>query len=353
MKAKFSNDRFGLKTNRYEKESEQRFPVCAGLCLAAVFGLSACKDDDEGGGDGGAGAVAQQMPLVANAGIQFPVTQYLNEDYSEMETYTYADGRMTGAATSWEGYSYLITSNPLVLVEQSYYSDTEYGSSTMRNIRVNENGFMTYAEFSFEESDSYDGNSYDRGYNTWEYDAEGHLVGESGNITETSDEDGPYSWTCTYTWENGYLMNAEYRDEEGGRVNRTVCTFAYGDGQWNNPGVYPARMIEVSFMGMPVLFYSGLLGRSTKNIPTSVTVRYFEGDVEYPNTYNTVAVNYNQDQSVKSIEVQNVYSSYTRAYRYGYAGYPIEEETYSAAPTVKKGGQTAKGLKRAWRMMRR
>ena len=172
MKAKFSNDRFGLKTNRYEKESEQRFPVCAGLCLAAVFGLSACKDDDEGGGDGGAGAVAQQMPLVANAGIQFPVTQYLNEDYSEMETYTYADGRMTGAATSWEGYSYLITSNPLVLVEQSYYSDTEYGSSTMRNIRVNENGFMTYAEFSFEESDSYDGNSYDRGYNTWEYDAD-------------------------------------------------------------------------------------------------------------------------------------------------------------------------------------
>ena len=325
--------------------------LCAALCLAAGFGLSACSDDDEGGGGGaGGGVAAQQMPLVADAGIQFPVTQYSEYYLSDMTTYTYSGGRMTGAATS-DGDSYSVTSNPLTLTELG----DDY-TSTLRNIRVNGNGFMTYAEISSSGSDYYDGNWYERGSVTWRYDAEGHLVGESGNITESSD--GSYSWTCTYTWENGNLMNAEYRDEEDGEVYRYVCTFTYGDGQWNNPGVYPAHLINVSGMELPVLFYSGLLGRTTKNIPASVTERNFDGDEGfYRSTYNTVAVNYNQDNSVQSVVLQYVSSygssSYTYTYRYGYADYPIaQEDTYSAAPSV-KGGQVAKSLKRARRMMRR
>ena len=256
--------------------------LCAALCLAAGFGLSACSDDDEGeGGGAGGGVAAQQMPLVADAGIQFPVTQY-SEYPLEMETYTYSGGRMTGAATS-DGDSYSVTSNPLTLTELG-----DNYTSTLRNIRVNGNGFMTYAEISSSGSDYYDGNWYERGSVTWRYDAEGHLVGESGNIAESSD--GSYSWTCTYTWENGNLMNAEYRDEEDGEVYRYVCTFTYGDGQWNNPGVYPAHLISVSGMELPVLFYSGLLGRTTKNIPASVTERNFDGDEEsYTVTYNNVS----------------------------------------------------------------
>ena len=49
------------------------------LCLTAGFSLSACSDDDDGNG-GGSGVTAQQMPKVADAGIQFPVTQY--SDYA-------------------------------------------------------------------------------------------------------------------------------------------------------------------------------------------------------------------------------------------------------------------------------
>ena len=306
------------------------------LCLTAGFSLSACSDDDDEGGNGGAGSgvAAQQMPKVADAGIQFPVTQYSEYD-TDINTFTYSDGRMTGGSTSWES-RYSITSNPLVLTEQA----DDY-SGTYRNIRMNSNGFMTYAELSASGSDSYDGNWYERGSITWRYDAEGHLLSESGKITDSSD--GPYSWICTYTWENGNLMNAEYRDEEDGEVYRYVCTFSYGDGQWDNPGVYPAHWINVSGMEMPVLFYSGLMGRTTKNIPTSVTERDFDGDEEsYRSTYNTVAVNYNQDRSIQSIEVQNVSSygsSYTETYRFGYADYPIQQEQsgYSAAPAKKSG----------------
>ena len=46
------------------------------LCLTAGFSFSACSDDDgEGGGGAGSGVAAQQMPKVADAGIQFPVME--------------------------------------------------------------------------------------------------------------------------------------------------------------------------------------------------------------------------------------------------------------------------------------
>ena len=315
------------------------------LCLTAGFSFSACSDDDgEGGGGAGSGVAAQQMPKVADAGIQFPVTQYSEYYGSYIETYTYSNGRMTGGSYPYGSISmgtyslgiYSISSNPLVLTEQR-----DDRSSTFRNIRVNGNGFMTYAEL-FSDND--------RGSFTWRYDAEGHLLSESGNMTYS--DGGSSSWTCTNTWENGNLMNAEFRYEEDGEVDSEVCTFTYGDGQWNNPGVYPAHWIKATLLEMPILFYSGLMGRTTKNIPTSVTRIDFDGN---ETTYNTVAVNYNQDRSIQSIEVQNVSSygsSYTDIYRFGYADYPIQQQSgYSATPAW-KSPKAVHSLK-ARRMMKR
>ena len=315
------------------------------LCLTAGFSLSACSDDDEGGNGGGAGSgvAAQQMPKVADAGIQFPVTQY-SEYSSYMETYTYSDGRMTVGSNS-EGDNYSVISNPLVLKLQ----ESDY-LGTFRNIKVNGNGFMTYAEISG--SSSFDVNWYEKGSITWRYDAEGHLVSESGNLTYS--DDGPYSWACTYTWENGNLVKTEYRTEDEGYVYREVCTFTYVDGQWENTGVFPEHFIDTGELGMPILFYAGLMGRTTKNIPVSVTEKEYDGDEEsYSTTYNTVAVNYNQDRSIQSIEVQNASygSSYTETYRFGYADYPIQEQTYSVASS-KKSLKAVHGMK-ARRMMRR
>ena len=100
------------------------------------------------------------------------------------------------------------------------------------------------------------------------------------------------------------------------------------------------------------MFYSGLMGRTTKNIPTSVTRIDFDGN---ETTYNTVAVNYNQDRSIQSIEVQNVSSygsSYTETYRFGYADYPIQQQSgYSATPAW-KSPKAVHGMK-ARRMMKR
>lgn len=316
--------------------------LCLGLCLTAGFTLSSC-DDDEGEGGGGGGTPAQQPPKVADAGIQFPVTQY-SEYSSYVETYTYADGRITGGSTPY-GTQYSITQNPLTLTATS-----EGGAETqsLHNIQSNGSGFMTYAEYSYNYSDSID-SYYENASIRWEYDAEGHLLKESASITESSD--GPCSWTSTYTWQDGNLMTAEYSYEEDGEAWRMNCTFTYDTSKWSNTGVFPAHMIEMSVLEIPILFYGGLLGRTTKNIPTSVTKNDYENDsIYWSQTYTTTDVNYNDDTSVRYVETEDEYGS-VNTYRFGYAAYPINMPSYSAA-TVMQKGKAIRAMKKARRTLK-
>ena len=45
-----------------------------GVCCLSAVCLASCSDDDEEGGAGGQGNVANEMPTVSNAGIEHPVT---------------------------------------------------------------------------------------------------------------------------------------------------------------------------------------------------------------------------------------------------------------------------------------
>ncbi len=316
--------------------------LCLGLCLTAGFTLSSC-DDDEGEGGGGGGTPAQQPPKVADAGIQFPVTQY-SEYSSYVETYTYADGRITGGTTPY-GTQYSITQNPLTLTS---ISGSGSATQSLYNIQSNGSGFMTYAQCSYSYSDS-TASYYEKGSIRWEYDAEGHLLKESASITESSD--GPCSWTSTYTWQDGNLMTAEYSYEEYGDVWRTGCTFTYDTSKWSNTGVFPAHMIEMSGLEIPILFYGGLLGRTTKNIPTSVTENEYDGDsIIWSQTTTVTNVICNSDKSVRSVETENGYG-YTETYRFGYAAYPIDMPSYSAATAMQKG-KAVRAMKKARRMQK-
>lgn len=331
--------------------------LCAALCLAAGFGLSACSDDDEGGEGGGAvsGVAAQQMPLVADAGIQFPVTQQCPEGlYWEMQTYTYADGRMTG------GNNFTISTNPLELTNDGDVLIRDI--DVLRNIKVNGDGFIVYADI-YDEDDN--GTMAKWASCHFEYDADGHLVREHGTWDESLDN-STYQYTCTYTWENGNLVKAKYSDRRNsdGDTYTYTCTFTYDADRWLNPGIYPPTFIDASFMDdWPFLFYSGLLGRTTRNIPATFTE---ENSEEGSCSYTTTAINTNQDGSIASWVLNGIRQYYdenddlylepyefSTTYLYGYADYPIsQEESYYAAPSV-KGGQSAKSPKKARRMMRR
>lgn len=322
------------------------------LCLTAGFSLSACSDDDEGGNGGaGSGVAAQQMPKVADAGIQFPVTQYSEDSYGIDETYMYSDGRMTGGSNSYGG-RYSITSNPLVVTESS-----DYGDEFLRNIKVNGNGFIVSMDWYENDNVS----EVKRGTFNFEYDAEGHLVREFGQY---EDLDEMWHYTNTYTWENGNLVAAEYSDRgEDGGVYTHSCTFTYDTSRWLNPGIYHPVLIDISTGGgiWPILFYSGLLGHPTRNIPaTWVEV----ADDEYRCSCTTTAVNTNMDSSVSSVDYDLSMETYydggtvyrntgSGSYRYGYADYPIQQEQsgYSVAPS-EKSSKAVRSI-RARRMMRR
>ena len=314
------------------------------LCLTAGFSLSACSDDDEGSGNTGGGGVT-------NAGIQFPVTQIADEDGPATTYYEYSNGRMTGGSygsvslgiVTWD-HPFSFSYNPLVITEE----ETEPGFSylcTMSNIKLNGNGFMTYAEFSSRTS-SGDDVERDNGSATWEYDSEGHLISESGN---GNDSYGPYSWNWTYTWENGNLTKIEYYDDMGDDAYHFVSTLTYEESLWKNTGVYPGYIFGC-FIGNDYLYYSGLLGRTTKLIPTSIT----DVNGSYTEIYTVKEVNYNPDGSIRRIVVadQNGNTRYETE-RYGYADYPIQQEQsgYSVAPS-KKSSKAFRGMK-ARRMMSR
>ena len=301
------------------------------LCLTAGFSLFACSDDDDEGGSG-EGTPAQQPPKVSDVGFQFPVTQYSN-GYN-LETYNYSDGRMTGA-TSNNG-NYTISYNPLRLKSVNGSENSE-----LINIKVNDSGFMTYADYSHTYS-YYDEYYFEKGYLTFSYDAEGHLVNESLYINESSD--GPYSCTLTYTWENGNMVKSVYKDNENWSE---VCTLAYENDQWTNSGVFTESFLYAGMMGEPVIYFSGLLGRLTRLIPTSMVDTDSDG---YVDNYVTQAVNYNPDRSISSIvENENGYSYTTY---FGYVGYPIQQQSgYSAAPAW-KSTKAVHGMK-ARRMMKR
>ena len=261
-----------------------------------LFGLPACNDDDDNENDESkSGTPAQQPPQVNGAGIQYPVTSVTA--YGTTWTYEYADGRMTGGKTNG-GFVFSLSSNPLVI--QTGYPDDVY---TYSNIRVNESGFITYAEM----TNIYEGEVYATGSATCRYDTEGHLVYEKGNFR---DADGyTESYTTVYTWQNGNLMQIETTDTYEGEGERHTdiytVEYAYDTSKWQNPGVYAHCDEEEGlswFFEAPLFYYAGLLGRSTQNIPTNMTLtEHSEGeeDYVYSTTFNDVT--YNDDGSIQSI----------------------------------------------------
>ena len=72
--------------------------------------------------------------------------------------------------------------------------------------------------------------------------------------------------------------------------------------------------------------------------------------ITWSQTYITTDVDYNDDTSVRYVEMENEYGSvYT--YRFGYAAYPINMPSYSAATAMQKG-KAVRAMKKARRTLK-
>lgn len=294
-----------------------------GVCCLSAVCLASCSDDDEEGGAGGQGNVANEMPTVSNAGIEHPVASiyhgYNAVSSNMIYAFSYRDGRMTSALEYNDYYAPLtFYSGPLSAKWVGEDETVEY-----KNIHVNSAGFITSCDIVYTEV--YEEEVYTEEYNvTLAYDSEGHAVSENFRYTDSDGEGG--QGTVTYTWENGNLVNVSSTEvwNYGGEEDswRYEEEYIYDEDLYPNPGVW--NFYEVTATGPGYCFdnaeaflYAGLLGRPTENIPIGYKESQYDDDTFY--TYTTESVSYNEDGSVRNISSGYVstYHGSTSNYRSG------------------------------------
>lgn len=280
-------------------------------CLLAT-GFTACSNEDEEADGGSYGKNATQMPLVSNAGIQFPVTS-IYQGSSIGWAFAYQDGSMTAFynGNPNNATAYTCTSNPLT-IQYSYNGSSYNYQEQYSDIKVNSDGFITSCKITYYDYDEYE--SYTAtGSVTLAYDNDGHLILEKYRLDDSEGwwENG----TTTYTWENGNLTKMDYtyvaedEDDDGWHYVEEM-TYDEDASRYPNTGVwhffdgYDANGGSAIF---PYgLHYAGLLGKPTRNIPiTSKVYDYYDNDnaadAYSGYTYTTTNVRYNNDGSIASI----------------------------------------------------
>lgn len=304
------------------------------LCVLAM-GFVSCSDDDDNGKTSSGGAA--EAPKTEDAGISFPVT-FISSSQGGSADFTYVDGRMTGG--TYDNSSFTISSNPLRI-----RSEYENESDIIQNIKLNEQGYMTYAELTgkaYNEGKTY---TYKMTFSA-QYNSEGYLTLLTQHYKEGTDTGDTET---RFTWVNGNLMKISskdvWKDEDGVGTDETVEEYTYENGGYKNANIYffvdKGRAVYVDNN----VFYAGLMGKAPKNIPTyikGVDNYTVEGqDDEDSWEWDIESVRYNDNGSVSSI----VYDMFEGGYEYkeelyyGYANNLITSSAIqqtSVAPRAKK-----------------
>ena len=303
-------------------------------CLLAV-GFASCSDDDEKKTDPTPpGDQATTTPDVSqDLGIQFPVTS-INGSW---EVFNYTDGKLTSGTLSNPNGTFTISHNPLTIKVEMQYGDSGDESSveTYTNIKVNDKGFATSA--TYQSTDVYDGETEKtNGQATMAYDADGHITEKQVNST------GPgytENYKITYTWNNGNLLSVQvedrYSDNEESGVLTTIYKYTYGEGQ-PNPGIYFDGMW---YMTYDFMWYAGLFGKTTKDIPTSVKYTEIEDGQVYYEYEKTLVPHYNENGSLASLEYWNAAGYVERTYTFGYNGQAVEAYVDPAQKSLETRGR--------------
>lgn len=307
------------------------WPMCA-LAFGLVAFTACGDDDDENGGNGGAGG-SGNLPTLSGVGITDPVTQIRHDmsgGRSEVSTFNYADGRMTGGSSMVDDFDFTFTYSPFQITA----TDADGYSETYTNIQTNAYGSITYADVVVDDE-------YAEGINISiraTYDENNQLLTFTECEMETYEgveyrDEG----TLTYTWENGNVVKRVLNDvsyENGELVwsdESESFTFDYGSTPVSNSGIYVYNMIPYT----EFMMYAGCLGKPTKDIPVAVT----EADGRDYSRYTSV------DKDGKGrITALHMESSYygTSTMYFGYADSPINVASTQAQ--VKK--HTAKQPRR-------
>ncbi len=337
------------------------------LCLLPM-GFLSCGDGDEdmteldgsgngttdgengsgsNGGTSGVESDGTQPPLLADVGIRFPVTSVDNGYLTH--SFHYSNGRLSAISVSNTSWVYTISTNPLAIsIEDSYNNRV-----IIENIKVNQDGFITSAQYKNNEKDGgYEVNGTVR----FEYDATGHCIKE---ITKEKNIYNDDFWgvgveydtlVVNHIWQDDNLVNSymtysledtvfnaqnEYDNHYYERYESDYRYFYNGDKNPNTgihfAGNYKGGKSNLYGWGNEERFvynyYSGLLGRLSRNIPVRVDqTSYYESSRGSNNSTTPYSINlqtdYNENGSIHAI-TQILPNGYTYKTTFGYDNIPL------------------------------
>ena len=140
-------------------------------------------------------------------------------------------------------------------------------------LRLNEQGFITYALEEYTDSYGTETETYE-----FKYDAEGRM-------TYVCSSDNDETFTLTYT--DGNLTEVLEKETDG---DYSTSTFIYTDSEVKAPYENKGKIMmfdewNVDLDNIAVAYYAGLLGKAVKNLPLGYTKFGKEGGDEYTDTY--------------------------------------------------------------------
>lgn len=229
-------------------------PTCILAMCVSLF--AACSSDDDN----------ENSPTPPDSGTIAFITSIADPDVTSY--FEYDNGVMTGGIDGYWG-DFTIQRNPL-LITSRYEDMYELVSLDFKEIKTNGKGLITSALVTTKET-SYREDYYHEstGQITAEYDKDGYLT-----KFEQQANDGGGSLTCT--WIKGNLVKLQHTWEwktEDGKIDDAgseIYTLTYPEDAPVNSGLYVMgeSILEAGFPDF--LWYAGLLGKPTKNLPTMI-----------------------------------------------------------------------------------
>lgn len=229
-------------------------PTCILAMCVSLF--VACSSDDDNEND----------PTPPGSGTIGFITSIADPDATSY--FEYDNGVMTGGIDGYWG-DFTIQRNPL-LITSRYEDMYELVSLDFKEIKTNEKGFITSALITTKETGYEDDYHHEStGRITAEYDKNGYLT-----KFEQKTNDGGGILTCT--WVKGNLVKLQHTWEwktKDGKIDDAgseIFTLTYPGDAPVNSGIYVMgeAILEAGFPDF--LWYAGLLGKPTKNLPTMI-----------------------------------------------------------------------------------
>lgn len=320
------------------------------FCLFAL-GLGSCSESDNNidiDKPNGSGSVIPDeeestgvIPTTDKTlGILFPVTSITTEE--GISTFEYQNNKMVQGISrypyyGWRNFDFQIKENPLRINITLYDDYGEYVNATesvgFTNIKTNKYGFITEAQMKFISEEETSSGKIEVNYNS------------KGYITKQKYYEqfaGGYNLlTIDFSWNNDNLKQMsvyweeknDYDDYTEYQYESDIYTFEYSSNSSQNPntGIYFWRGLYEDDVLYDFLWYSGLFGKTSKNIPISATDKFSWKEVvsgherahEEGEECTDVETFYNQDGSISSIKYLTEYSDsteeiYQHIYYYGY-----------------------------------